>query len=438
MRLRRAGPPPRSGGGVPGRPSAGNHGGRRPVTSAPAAAARLRASPHVLGYWREGRFVVHHIPTNTALAAHPLVAQILQFFQEPRPPEALLASCPAARRAQVRRAVARLAAASFLQPCDGGAPGEELGPWSRWGPAAAFFHFATKDSKWARGPRLQALEAELEVKGRRAAPPPPVKRYPGAPLVALPAPPARGEFAEVLLGRRTWRGFGSKPLPQAALAQLLDLTWGVRGWAEAGEADRVPLKTSPSGGARHPIEAYVMALRVEGLPRGLYHYAADAHALERIRAGATARQLEAYLSGQWWYRPASALMLMTAVVPRVQWRYPFARAYRSVLLEAGHLCQTFCLVATWLGLAPFCTMALADSRIERDLQIDGLEEVVLYAAGVGTRPADGRWRQWPERHAPGQPYLPPTAEARRRPRRSRTGTAPPARGPGRGARRGRP
>jgi len=25
---------------------------------------------------------------------------------------------------------------------------------------------------------------------------------------------------------------------------------------------------------------------------------------------------------------------------------------RSVLLEARHFCQTFCLVATWLGLAP--------------------------------------------------------------------------------------
>ena len=35
---------------------------------------------------------------------------------------------------------------------------------------------------------------------------------------------------------------------------------------------------------------------------------------------------------------------------------------------------------------PFETMALADSRIERDLKIDGVTEAVLYAAGVGTRP----------------------------------------------------
>ena len=67
-----------------------------------------------------------------------------------------------------------------------------------------------------------------------------------------------------------------------------------------------------------------------------------------------------------------------------------ARAYRVVLLDAGHLCQTFCLVATWLGLAPFCTAAMNDTLIEDDLKIDGISESALYVAGVGfprSRPA---------------------------------------------------
>jgi hypothetical protein len=54
------------------------------------------------------------------------------------------------------------------------------------------------------------------------------------------------------------------------------------------------------------------------------------------------------------------------------------------------LCQTFCLAATWLQLAPFCSMALSDSRLEEDLRIDGVAESVLYAAGVGVRPANAR------------------------------------------------
>jgi hypothetical protein len=67
------------------------------------------------------------------------------------------------------------------------------------------------------------------------------------------------------------------------------------------------------------------------------------------------------------------------------WKYRFARAYRVVLLDAGHLCQTFCLTATWLGLAPFCTAALNDSLIERDLGVDGVTESALYVAGAGMR-----------------------------------------------------
>ena len=90
------------------------------------------------------------------------------------------------------------------------------------------------------------------------------------------------------------------------------------------------------------------------------------------------------------------MVAMTAVFARAQWRYGYPRAYRSILAEAGHLAQTFCLVATSLNLAPFCTLALADSVIERDLQIDGVSESVVYAAGAGSRPAGVDWAPWPE------------------------------------------
>ena len=110
-----------------------------------------------------------------------------------------------------------------------------------------------------------------------------------------------------------------------------------------------------------------------------------------------------YLGGQPWYRDANALFLMTSVIPRVQWKYRFPRAYRSVLLEAGHFCQTFCLVATWLGLAPFCTGLVADSLVERALRIDGVDETVDLR---GRRRARGRastaWAPLPEgQRAPG-------------------------------------
>jgi nitroreductase len=87
-------------------------------------------------------------------------------------------------------------------------------------------------------------------------------------------------------------------------------------------------------------------------------------------------------------------VFFSAVYDRYQWKYSDPRAYRATLIEAGHQCQTFCLTATWLGLAPFCTMALADTRIEQDLGIDGVSESVLYATGVGPKPAGVAWAPW--------------------------------------------
>jgi SagB-type dehydrogenase family enzyme len=227
--------------------------------------------------------------------------------------------------------------------------------------------------------------------------PPAIKRYRNAPTIGLPAPPTKGSFPGVLLGRRTWRQFSTRPATLEALAAVLGLTFKVQRWVDLPGIGKVALKTSPSGGARHPIECYVLSLRVKGLPRGLYHYRADRHALERMNSHASPQQVARYLPGQAWYGGAGALVLLTAVFARTQWRYRFARAYRVVLAEAGHLCQTFCLTATWLGLAPFCTMALADSIIERDLGVDGISESVIYAAGFGTRPAGVDWAPWPNR-----------------------------------------
>ena len=138
---------------------------------------------------------------------------------------------------------------------------------------------------------------------------------------------------------------------------------------------------------------------------GLYHYQPATHPFERITTNASAEKAWLYCARQHFVRNAAALFLMTAVFPRTMWKYHHARAYRVVLLNAGHLCQTFCLVATWLGLAPFCTAALKDTLIEKDLGIDGIRESVLYVAEVGVPATSVRARrqfsQNADRHAAG-------------------------------------
>ena len=218
----------------------------------------------------------------------------------------------------------------------------------------------------------------------------------------LERPTKTSAFEKVLKSRRTWREFGDEHLSQATIARLLWWVWGVHGWLEHGD-ERSALRTSPSAGARQIIEVYLVASRVSGIEPGFYHYEMDRHRLVRLPGRMSKRTIERFIPRQWWFHDASALFVMSAVFRRAQLRYPFPRAYRSALLEAGHFCQTFCLSAEALGLAPFCTHALADRVVEDALGLDGVDESVVYAAGVGPRPPAGKWRPWPD-HEPAHPY----------------------------------
>jgi SagB-type dehydrogenase family enzyme len=158
------------------------------------------------------------------------------------------------------------------------------------------------------------------------------KSYPGKGRIPLPPPrlDAAG-LVDTLVARRTWRRFGRRPMSLQELGTLLGLTWRVQRWAEAKDGATVALKTSPSFGALHPGEVYVAAFKVAGLARGLYHYDAAAHHLTRVDRRPKDFAPSRYAPQQPWYRGASALMLMTAVLERETWKYPSPRAYRVLL-----------------------------------------------------------------------------------------------------------
>lgn len=354
---------------------------------------RYRRARQLVCHWTHDGFAIANYATGLQTVGSPLTAEVLDFFGDWHTLDELCAHLPQLGRPTLAAAVRILQKCTLLLRSDSARAAERAHePWAPWDPAAGFFHFSTKDVPFGRDHERGEREFREHVKTHPM--PPAIARRGGA-VTSLPAADHGGEFRTVVEARRTWRRFGRGPLDLQSLGTLFDLTFRVKEWMPVEGQGRVPLKTSPSGGARHPLEAYVLARNVRGLARGLYHYRPDRHVLERLTKTATPRQIEDYLPSQYWYRGASALVLITAVFERSRWRYDYPRGYRAVLAEAGHFCQTFLLAATWLGLAPFCSMALADSRIERDLGIDGVNESVLYAAGVGRRPPGASRAQTP-------------------------------------------
>jgi SagB-type dehydrogenase family enzyme len=352
----------------------------------------LRRSAFLVCYWEAGNLVFENYATGTKSAAAPITTELLNFFSQWRRAEAVFARFPQYSPSSLRSAIQGLLRHSLLQRSDRKAhPAERaMAAWKHWNPAAGFFHFTGRDLPFEAD--LVRIGRYLEEMTREKAMPVPVKHYPQAAQTRLLPPRESGEFPRVLTARRTWRRFGPGKVSFADLSTLLGLTFGVREWAAVPPLGRFALKTSPSGGALHPIEAYVVARDVEGIAPGIYHYDASRHRLELLRRRITRDRMSDYVIGQRWFADACAFVVMTGVFTRTQWKYHFPRAYRVVLAEAGHLCQTFCLTATWLGLAPFCTMALADSKIDHDLGIDGVTEGVLYVAGVGQIPKGVDWK----------------------------------------------
>jgi SagB-type dehydrogenase family enzyme len=361
-----------------------------PRRKADAARAFFRRAPFLVSYWQGKQLYFENYLTRKKIGASLETAALLDLFSGWKREDAAFLRWPEYTRKSLRHAIRQLAQESFLQQSAVRNPPENprekaLQNWKAWNPAAGFFHMQTKDS-YSEEISAKEIRWTEELLGSGRAPVP-VKTYPGARTIVLRQEKYASEFPRVLRERRTWRKFGSRTIPKEKVARLLHLSFGVQEWLRIPEGGRFAQKTSPSGGALHPAEAYVLVQKVRGIARGIYHYDAVVHQLQEIRRGTSPAEIQRLLAGQWWFRGAAIVVFLTAVFHRTQWKYNYPRAYRAVLAEAGHLCQTFCLTATWLGLAPFCTMAFADTRIEKALKVDGISESVLYAMGAGTRRA---------------------------------------------------
>jgi SagB-type dehydrogenase family enzyme len=349
-------------------------------------AVTLRSARCQSAYWDNGQLRLVNYLTRGEYAANPVVLGIIRFFFSPRTIRDALLEFDTYSPESVGEAILKLIDAQLLLECDSAeAARDDLldSVWKPWLPHGGY-HFLTKDAPfvaddWTLEQRMQAIAD---------APQPSLfKKTDGARSMPLPLPDEETDrFFKTLHARRTWRTFSQQPASLGSISKLLQTTWGVQGYIESPGFGPLVLKTSPSGGARHPIEVYLMALRVDGLDPGLYHYDVRDHALELISSRATPQVARDYCADQPYVADAAALFIMTGVFARTMWKYQHPRAYRVVLLDAGHLAQTFCLTATRLGLAPFSTAALKDTLIERDLGIDGISESVLYVTGVGMPP----------------------------------------------------
>ncbi len=255
-----------------------------------------------------------------------------------------------------------------------------------WPLATRHYHFASKLDEQQSDPF--EVRKYYEKYLSRKTQPSIYKQYLGTRRVRLSSILGReAPLFKTMRERITTRKFSGQSISRSQLSRIIYHTWGKLSMIQTEEFGQLLHKSSPSAGARHPIEAYVVVNKVEGVEPGIYHYSAKNNALELLRKGDFRDLCIKFSAGQTWTRETSAFFIMSAVVQRTAWKYRIPRVYRALLLDAGHLSQTFLLASTGLGLGAFCIGILSDSTIEKELGLDGVNEIALFAVGVGHRAA---------------------------------------------------
>ena len=340
---------------------------------------RFRRARCLMCYWYEGQFVLHPFPGGTPVAVHAAAAEVLSAFDDWNGVEQAVAALDHLTRETVDEAARTLLEAGALV-AEGTAEADRdervHRDWDAWAPEAAFFHYAVQDI-YDEAPADREFDAPAEL-------PAMFTGHPDAARLPLPRRPADlgAPYQQVLYGRRTHRDFDREPVPLDVLASLLATVFGPVDFIDSGQG---PLyrRTSPQGGSRQEIDAYVGVLDVTGVEPGWYHYNALQHSVELLTGGLT-RQEGAFLcADQDWFGEAAFLVVLAARLERMSVKYRAPRTYRACLLDAGHLGQTFALTATALGLAPAQTAAFRDTPLAERCHLDNSGHTPLYVLAAG-------------------------------------------------------
>lgn len=215
------------------------------------------------------------------------------------------------------------------------------------------------------------------------------KSYSGKP--AFPLRPdlrrfRRINWEKVVLSRESSRGFLKLPVTLTELSNLLVMSLGLKEdgrWLKGvRHPTDWPRRALPSGGAMYPLEVYMLALNVTGLPQGIYHLDIPKGHLSQLRDDPEVFQLEKFWSQRDLFKDPSVIFYVSAIFQKTRVKYG-QRALRYILLEAGGIGAQMNLIANAMNL-DFCFDGGGwEDKIEEMIGIDGQQEGLVMSFMVG-------------------------------------------------------
>jgi SagB-type dehydrogenase family enzyme len=187
---------------------------------------------------------------------------------------------------------------------------------------------------------------------------------------------SRSALLKVLDERKSIRRYGDRHVSVMELSYLLYHSARIKGIFRSKEGT-LTKRPYPSGGARYPLEIYVVNNSIRGIQRGIHYYDPLKHKLNLIHKNNNfQKRFNKFIMDvqhPLMNREPDVLFIITAVFARTMWKYE-KLGLSLILSDLGGLYQTMYLIATELKLAP-CPIGKTDEEIVKKwLNLNWFEE----------------------------------------------------------------
>jgi len=205
------------------------------------------------------------------------------------------------------------------------------------------------------------------------------------PVIDLPAPRFDGTVSveAALKNRRSIRSYLETPITLADVSQLLWAAYGITMTRDNMPAFlRGGFRTAPSAGGRFPLDLYLAAFNVTGLPAGIYYYKSETHQLVRLIEGDKRAEVSKAAFDQSQFKTASAAIVYSAVYERTMVKYGQRGRDRYVCMDLGHSAENVYLQAHALKIGTCAIGAFTDLWLKKAIGMTRAEEP-LYIMPLG-------------------------------------------------------
>ena len=229
---------------------------------------------------------------------------------------------------------------------------------------------------------MHQIQTDQELK----LPQPPLEKPYGEEAEIIDLPSVSGEVIskkdiyECMKSRRSRRKYSEEPV---SIKELSFLLWATQGIDKVTENNYATLRPVPSGGARHPFETYLAVSNVEGLKKGVYRYLPLSHKLLYMYEEENISKMVVSATRDQKFTGTGAVTFIWSCIPyRSEWRYSFS-AHKTMLLDAGHICQNLYLACEAIGCGTCAVAAYDQGLADKLIKVDSEGEYSIYIAPVG-------------------------------------------------------